>query len=80
MNNMTTNTTTDTTTDTKLERERPNPQLPEWVVEEVGGVYLRDMAEQAPEVLLGFSPRYCSTNSAATAFLVLDHSDRPHKK
>jgi hypothetical protein len=77
--NMTTNTTTDTTTDTELEREQPNPQLAKHVVGEVHGIHPQDIPEQAPKVTLEFPPRCSSTNSAATAFIVLNHSHQPFK-
>jgi hypothetical protein len=72
--------TTNITTDMELEQEQLNPQLAEHVVGEVCGIHHQDIAEQAPEVMLGFPPRCSSANSAATAFVVLEHSHQPCKK
>ncbi len=72
------NTTTNTTTNTEPKWEQPNPQLAKRVVGEVHGVHHLDIKEHAPEVSLGFPPRCSSTNSATTAFVVLeDHSHQP---
>jgi hypothetical protein len=84
MNNTTTNTTTNmitnTTTGTELGRELPNLQLAERVVGEAHGVYRNDIAEHAAEAMLGFPPKCNSTNSAATFFIVPNHSHCPRKK
>jgi hypothetical protein len=70
--------TNNMTTNTKLGQKQPHPQLSEHVIEEVGGVHHQNIKEQVPEVTPGFPLRCSSTNSAA--FVVFDHSHRPHKK
>ncbi len=60
--------------------QHPLPQLVEHVVGEVGSIHHQDIAEQAPEVLLGFPLRCSFTNLAATAFAILNHGHRQCKK